>query len=106
LVWYNVIEDTLPAKAQVKEVSRMAVYEYLCPKCRNEFELTRPMSEAEKPAKCPKCGSKAQRLISGFASKTGGSIQSAGEPFRKRTVVRAPSSKAKAAKRNKRRTKR
>jgi putative FmdB family regulatory protein len=35
----------------------MAVYEYLCSKCRNEFELMRPISEAEKPAKllpgCP-----------------------------------------------------
>ena len=84
----------------------MAVYEYLCPKCRNEFELMRPISEAEKPAKCPTCGSKAQKLISSFGSKTGGSIQPAGEPFRKRTVVRAPSSKAKTAKTNKKRTRR
>jgi putative FmdB family regulatory protein len=84
----------------------MAVYEYLCPKCRIEFELMRPISEAEKPAKCPKCGSKAQKLISVFGSKTGDSIQPAGEPFRKRTVVRAPSSKVKATKTNKRRTKR
>ena len=83
----------------------MAVYEYLCPKCRNQFELMWPMSEAEKPAKCPKCGSKAQKLISVFGSKTGDSIQPAGEPFRKRTVIRVPSSKAKAAKTNKRRTK-
>ena len=65
----------------------MAVYEYLCPKCRNQFELMRPMSEAEKPAECPKCGSKAQKLISGFGSSTGDSIQPAGEPFSKRTVV-------------------
>ena len=65
----------------------MPVYDYLCPKCRNHFELMRPMSEAEKPAKCPNCGSKAQKLISGFSSKTGDSIQPAGEPFSKRTVV-------------------
>jgi len=84
----------------------MAVYDYRCPKCRNDFELMRPMSEAEKPAKCPKCGSKAQKLMSGLGSKTGDPIQAAGKPFRKRTVVRAPSSKAKAAKKNKRRTKR
>ena len=84
----------------------MAVYEYRCPKCRKEFELMRPMSEAEKPAKCPKCGSKAQKLMSGLGPKTGDSIQPAGEPFSKRTVVRVPSSKAKAAKKNKRRTKR
>ena len=84
----------------------MAVYEYLCPKCRNEFELMRPMSEAEKPAKCPKCGSRVQKLISVFGSKTGDSIQPAGEPFRKSTAVRSPLIKAKAAKTNKRRTKR
>jgi putative FmdB family regulatory protein len=74
----------------------MAVYEYRCPKCRNDFELMRPMSEAEKPAKCPKCGSKAQKLISSFGSKTGDSIQAARKPFRKRPAVRASSSKAKA----------
>jgi putative FmdB family regulatory protein len=65
----------------------MAVYEYLCPKCRNQFELMRPMSEAEKPANCPKCVSKAQKLISGFGSKNGDSIEPAGEPVSKRTVV-------------------
>ena len=83
----------------------MAVYEYRCPKCRKEFELMRPMSEAEKPAKCPKCGSKAQKLMSGLSSKTGDSIRATGKPFRKRTVARAPLGKAKAAKTNKRRTK-
>jgi putative FmdB family regulatory protein len=75
----------------------MAVYEFVCPKCGRKFELMRPMSEAKKPAKCPKCGSKAQKLISSFGSKTGDSIQAAGKPFRKRTVARTPSSKAKAA---------
>lgn len=64
----------------------MAVYEYVCPKCRNGFELMRAMSEAEKPAKCPKCGSEAQRLTSGFGSKTGNSIQPAGEPSRQSEV--------------------
>ena len=84
----------------------MAVYEFLCPKCRKQFELMRPMSEAGKPAKCPKCGAKAEKLISGFGSKTGDSIQAAGKPFRKRTAVRAPSGKATTAKTKKRRTKR
>jgi len=84
----------------------MAVYEYLCPKCRNQFELMRPMSEADKPAKCPKCGSKAQKLISSFGSKTGDSIQAAGEPFRKKRISVATSVKGKAAKRSKRPTKR
>ena len=74
----------------------MAVYEYQCPKCRKEFELMRPISEAEKPAKCPKCGSKAVKLISGFASKTGDSIQAPGKPFRKRTSVKVSTAKGKA----------
>ena len=65
----------------------MAVYEYLCPKCRNEFELMRPIGEAEKPAKCPRCGLEAQKLMSGLGSKTGDSIQPAGEPFSERTVA-------------------
>jgi uncharacterized membrane protein YvbJ len=64
------------------------------------------MSEAEKPAKCPKCGSKAQKLMSGLGSKTGDSMRTAAKPLRKRTIVRAPSSKAKTAKTKKRRTKR
>ena len=70
--------------------------EYQCPKCRKEFELMRPISEAEKPAKCPKCGSKAVKLISGFASKTGDSIQAPGKPFRKRTSVKVSTAKGKA----------
>jgi putative FmdB family regulatory protein len=84
----------------------MAVYEYLCPKCRKQFELMRPMSESEKPAKCPKCSAKAERLISSFGSKTGGSIQAAGKPFRKKPVVRATPKKVKATKTNIKRTKR
>jgi putative FmdB family regulatory protein len=65
----------------------MAVYEYLCPKCRNQFELIQPMSEADKSAGCPKCGSEAQKLISSFGLNARDSIQPAGEPFGKRTVV-------------------
>ena len=84
----------------------MAVYEYLCPKCGRQFELMRPMSEAGKPAKCPRCGSKAEKLMSSFGSKTGDSIQAAGKPFRKKPVVRATLKKVKAAKTNKKRTKR
>jgi len=65
----------------------MAVYEYLCPKCRSHFDLMRPMSEAEEAARCPKCGSEAQRLMSGLGSNTGYAIQPAGEPFSKRTIA-------------------
>ena len=62
----------------------MPIYEYLCPKCTFKFELKRSFGEAEKPATCPKCKSKAQKLISGFACKTGGSIQSSPSPFREK----------------------
>ncbi len=61
----------------------MPIYEYLCPKCTSEFELMRLFSEAEKPVICPKCKSEAQKLISGFACKTGSSIQVSPKPFRK-----------------------
>ena len=84
----------------------MAVYEYLCPKCDRQFELMRPMSEAEKSTKCPKCGAKAQKLMSSFGSKTGGSIQAAGKPFRNKAMVRVTSRKPKTAKARKGRTNR
>ncbi|MFC1999702.1 zinc ribbon domain-containing protein [Chloroflexota bacterium] len=66
----------------------MPIYEYLCPKCNVEFELRRPFSEADKSASCPNCNSKAQKLVSGFASKTGSYIQASGKPFRTRTTRR------------------
>lgn len=61
----------------------MAIYEYLCPKCQAEFEVMRPMSEADEAAVCPRCGSEGQRLLSGFGSKTSSYMQSPGKPFRK-----------------------
>jgi putative FmdB family regulatory protein len=81
--------------AKFRRLYQMAVYEYQCPKCRKEFELMRPISEADKPARCPKCGSKAVKLISGFASKTGDSIQAPGKPFRKRTAAKVSTAKGK-----------
>ena len=61
----------------------MPTYEYVCPKCKTEFELRRPMSESDKTATCPHCGSEAQKLISGFVSKTGSYTQGVAKPFRK-----------------------
>ncbi len=92
-----VAKDTVD-QVDFREVSKMAVYEYVCPKCGKEFELMRPMHEADKSAECPNCGSKANKLVSGFGSKTGNTIQPAGEPFRERPVVKEPSRKAGAAK--------
>ncbi len=64
----------------------MPIYEYHCPKCKEQFELKRPMSEADKPAVCPKCGSQSEKLISGFAAKTGSYVQGVTKPFRKEAI--------------------
>ena len=53
----------------------MAIYEYLCPKCRKVFEVTRPMSKSDEPAACPKCKVRGKRLPSVFASTAGNSIK-------------------------------
>ncbi len=74
----------------------MAVYEYRCPKCRKEFELMRPMSEAGKPATCPKCGSRAVRMISGFGSKTGSYVQPTEKPFRQKAAASTAKSRTAA----------
>ena len=60
----------------------MPAYEYFCSACKMEFELIRPFNESVKPARCPKCKSEAQKLISGFACKTGDCIQASPKPFR------------------------
>ena len=59
------------------------IYEYLCTKCKTEFELRRPFSEADKPALCLKCNSETQKLLSNFASKTGSYLQVPEKPFKK-----------------------
>lgn len=64
----------------------MSIYEYFYPKCKIEFELKRPSSESGKSALCPKCGSEGQKLISGFASKTGSYIQGVTKIFRKGSI--------------------
>jgi len=61
----------------------MPIYEYVCPRCKTEFELMRPFNEADKPAKCPKCKLEAQKQISNFASQTGSYLQSPAKRFRK-----------------------
>ncbi|NWF77685.1 MAG: zinc ribbon domain-containing protein, partial [Chloroflexi bacterium] len=49
----------------------MPVYKYRCPRCDTDFELMRRISEKNEPALCLPCGSKAERLVSVFASKVG-----------------------------------
>jgi putative FmdB family regulatory protein len=67
----------------VRKEGKMPVYEYVCTKCNTEFELMRPFSEADKPAICPKCNSDGQKVVSGFACKTGACLQVSPKPFRK-----------------------
>jgi putative FmdB family regulatory protein len=42
----------------------MPIYEYVCKKCKNKFELMRPFSRSQEAADCPKCSSKADRILS------------------------------------------
>lgn len=70
----------MPAKGG----SELAIYEYYCSACKRVFQLQRPMTEHDKPARCPGCGAESERLMSGFASKIGYNLQVPGkEPFRK-----------------------
>ena len=73
-----------PIPGEQIEEDKMPIYEYLCPKCKTEFQLMRPFSEADKPAICPKCNSVAPKQITNFASKTGSYLQSPAKPFRKK----------------------
>ncbi len=42
----------------------MPTYEYRCPSCGHAFEKIEKISVTTRP-KCPKCGTRAERLISG-----------------------------------------
>ena len=51
----------------------MPIYEYVCEKCKHEYELLRPMSQADTPHACEKCGStKVRRKLSVFFAESGG----------------------------------
>jgi putative FmdB family regulatory protein len=61
----------------------MPIYEYRCSECGNIFEQMRPFSQAGESAICPKCGGKADKLLSVFASKENFYIKGPkGEAFR------------------------
>ena len=75
--------DGKPSWADLEERQQMPIYEYFCSMCKIEFELRRPFSEADKTASCPKCNSEAQKLVSGFGSKTGSYMQAPAKPFSK-----------------------
>jgi len=44
----------------------MPTYAYACPKCGHEYEKLQKMSD-ETRVKCPECGTRGERLISGGA---------------------------------------
>ena len=46
----------------------MPLYEYRCYDCGHQFEMLRPMREANEPAVCRSCNNGAQRVLSVFAS--------------------------------------
>ncbi len=61
----------------------MAIYEYFCPMCKQEFEVMRPISKADEPAACPKCGAPGEKLLSVFASNLDYKLQVPSKsPFR------------------------
>jgi len=47
----------------------MPLYEYCCLDCDTRFDVLRPMSAADAPIECPKCGEMhTRRAISTFAA--------------------------------------
>ncbi len=45
----------------------MPIYEYICPECRNKFELRRPFSECDAITTCPTCKCECDRILSAFS---------------------------------------
>ncbi len=51
----------------------MPIYEYVCLNCKHEFELIRPMNQADQPLECSRCGGEeVKRRISLFYAESGG----------------------------------
>jgi putative FmdB family regulatory protein len=48
----------------------MPIYEYICPDCKNKFELMRPISKCSEPAECPACKHLSERALSRFACRS------------------------------------
>ncbi|HUP01612.1 MAG TPA: zinc ribbon domain-containing protein [Gemmatimonadota bacterium] len=45
----------------------MPTYVYQCPECEHEFEIFAKMSDRRRARKCPACGARATRVITGGA---------------------------------------
>jgi putative FmdB family regulatory protein len=48
----------------------MPMYDYICAHCGEEFEELRSLAERH-AAPCPRCGSEAQKVLSGFFTRGG-----------------------------------
>jgi putative FmdB family regulatory protein len=48
----------------------MPIYEYRCLACDVRFDAMRPMSKADAPATCPRCGVPAGRCASLFSARS------------------------------------
>jgi len=60
----------------------MAIYEYYCGSCKQEFQLMRSMSESNEPGPCPTCGKPSQKLVSAHSSKVGYYLKPSVSAFR------------------------
>jgi putative FmdB family regulatory protein len=60
----------------------MPIYEYICQDCKHEFDLLRPMSQADAAMACNQCGGEnIKRKISTFFAESGGkSVAGMSEP--------------------------
>ena len=63
----------------------MPMYGFRCPQCELEFEVSRKMSEASKPATCPLDGVEASRIFTAPTTLKGGLGLSAEPPKPKET---------------------
>jgi putative FmdB family regulatory protein len=51
----------------------MPIYEYICQDCKTEFEVIRPMKQADVPMGCAACGGEnIKRKLSLFFAESGG----------------------------------
>ena len=51
----------------------MPIYEYVCQKCKHEFEVIRSMAQADESIPCTACGGKqVKRKLSLFFAESGG----------------------------------
>jgi putative FmdB family regulatory protein len=56
----------------------MPLYDFRCPKCGLEFEVSRPFSRATEPAMCPQDGTESERVFTMPMTFVPGSAQEPG----------------------------